>query len=41
VADFERLKRNYGVNWAIVQSPAQDGLLCPYENKTVSVCRID
>src|SRR5206468_1871202 len=28
VADFERLKRRYGVNWVVVEQPGVDGLAC-------------
>jgi hypothetical protein len=41
VADFERLKREFGVNWAVLQQPGVAGLNCPYANTAVKVCHID
>ena len=41
LADFERLKRRYGVNWVVVEQPGVAGLECPYRNGRVIVCRID
>lgn len=40
-ADLERLHQKYGVTWVLVEQPAKAGLECPYENSTVSVCRLD
>ena len=40
VADFERLKQVYGVNWVVVQAGTQVGLACPYRNQSVAVCEI-
>ena len=38
-ADFERLRRQFGVNWVVLASPATlDD--CPYRNPAVVVCRI-
>ncbi len=39
-ADFTRLAHEYPVTWVVVQSPASNGLLCPYQNSAVAVCRI-
>jgi len=39
MADFERLRREYGVSWVIVQQPGIVGLECPYANSVVRVCR--
>ncbi|MGB8479079.1 MAG: hypothetical protein WCE63_09575 [Acidobacteriaceae bacterium] len=39
-ADFIRLAHEYPVTWVVVQSPASNGLLCPYQNSAVAVCRI-
>lgn len=39
--DFLRLKREFGVDWVVLQAPAVDGLLCPYTNSQVLVCRVD
>jgi hypothetical protein len=39
-ADFERLKRQFGVDWVIVTYPAAGGLDCRWHNRTLTVCRI-
>ena len=48
-ADFQRLKRDFGVTWVIVQhadanrvrqDPAEKGMTCPYHNGQVEVCRL-
>jgi len=39
-ADLLRLREKYGVSWAVLQAPENRGLACPYENRTVAVCRI-
>lgn len=38
--DFARLKKDYGVNWLILQQPGVAGLNCPYSNSAVRVCRV-
>ncbi|HKD60469.1 MAG TPA: hypothetical protein VKB47_08410 [Terracidiphilus sp.] len=40
LADFERLKREFRVDWALVSYPAPDGLNCQWHNASLSVCRI-
>jgi len=40
LADFERLKAEFGVDWALVSYPAPPGLSCRWHNGTLSVCRI-
>ncbi len=40
VQDFKRLRREYGVNWVVLENPAAPGLECPYRNAAVSVCRV-
>jgi len=40
LADFKRLKKQYGVTWVIVEHPGVAGLSCPYTNRQVMVCRI-
>ena len=40
VADFERLKSEFGVNWALVSYPAPPGLDCRWHNSSLSVCQI-
>jgi len=39
-ADFEKLARQYPVTWIVVQRPEPAGLVCPYENRELDVCRI-
>jgi hypothetical protein len=40
LADFERLKKKYGVTWVIVEQPGVAGLSCLYANRAVMVCQI-
>ena len=40
LADFERLRKKYGVTWVIVDQPGVAGLPCPYANRAVMVCQI-
>ncbi|HTM16488.1 MAG TPA: hypothetical protein VL135_06275 [Terracidiphilus sp.] len=40
LADFQRLKRDFGVDWALVSYPAPQGLDCRWHNQKLSVCRI-
>ncbi|MGA7109475.1 MAG: DUF6798 domain-containing protein [Terracidiphilus sp.] len=40
LADFERLKAEFGVNWALVSFPAPLGLTCRWHNESLSVCQI-
>ena len=39
-ADFERLKREYGVNWVLVGLPQAAGLDCRWHNEALAVCEI-
>ena len=39
-ADLLRLKKRYGVNW-VIQKSAIAGLVCPYRNSSLAVCRLD
>jgi len=39
--DFLRLKKNYGVDWIVIQSPGVPGLPCPYATSQLLVCRIE
>lgn len=41
VADFQRLQATYGVTWVVVQQPGVAGIICPYENRTLRVCRLE
>lgn len=40
IDDFERLKKQYGVNWVMVSNPAPAGLDCRWHNRTLTVCQI-
>jgi hypothetical protein len=40
LADFERLKAEFGVNWVLVSYPQPAGLACSWHNDAVSVCQI-
>jgi hypothetical protein len=40
LADFERLKSEFGVNWVVVALPPANGLVCRWHNGTVSVCQV-
>jgi hypothetical protein len=40
LADFERLKKDFGVDWVLVKYPQAAGLDCPWHDDTLTVCRI-
>ncbi|HEX4322957.1 MAG TPA: DUF6798 domain-containing protein [Acidobacteriaceae bacterium] len=40
LADFERLKTQFGVGWALVSYRAPAGLACAWHNGTLAVCKI-
>ena len=40
LADFERLKRQFGVDWVLVNYPQQAGLECRWHSQTLTVCRV-
>jgi hypothetical protein len=40
LADYERVARLYPVTWIVARQPAPFGLLCPYQNQTLSVCQL-
>jgi hypothetical protein len=40
LADFQRLKSEFGVDWVIVSYPQPVGLTCEWHNASLSVCRI-
>ena len=40
LADFERLKAEFGVDWALVAYPEAAGLDCRWHNGTLAVCRV-
>jgi hypothetical protein len=39
-SDFERLKRDFGVNWVLVALPQAGGLDCRWHNRSLAVCEI-
>jgi hypothetical protein len=40
LADFERLRTAFGVDWLILDHDPPRGLPCPWHNQRVFVCRI-
>jgi hypothetical protein len=40
VADLIRLRQRYGVDWVVLEQPGIAGLECPFQNKTLLVCRV-
>ncbi len=40
LADFERLKSQFGVDWVVVEDRPASGLVCPWRNRSLAVCRI-
>jgi hypothetical protein len=40
LADFKRLKHEFGVNWTLVSYPEPKGLDCQWHNDNLAVCRI-
>ena len=40
LADFERLKKEFGVDWVLVSHPAPAGLDCRWHIPSLSVCRL-
>ena len=40
-ADFRRLQRDFGVNWVVVGTAQRGGLICPYQNSALAVCRLE
>ncbi len=40
LADFERLKHEFGVTWTLVSYPQPKGLDCQWHNDSLAVCRI-
>jgi uncharacterized membrane protein len=40
LADFERLKKEFGVNWVLVSYPQPAGLVCHWHNGQLAVCQI-
>jgi uncharacterized membrane protein len=40
LADFERLKTEFGVSWVVVSYPQPQGLDCRWHNASLAVCQI-
>ena len=40
LADFERLKAEFGVDWVLVKYPQPVGLTCRWHNSTLAVCQV-
>jgi hypothetical protein len=40
LADFERLKAEFGISWVVVTYPQPVGLDCHWHNDALAVCRI-
>ncbi len=40
LADFERLKGEFGVDWVLVANPAPAGLDCKWHNEKLASCRV-
>jgi hypothetical protein len=40
LADFERLKAQFGVDWVLVSYPQPRGLTCRWHNQALSVCQV-
>jgi hypothetical protein len=39
-SDFDKLARHYPVSWVLTRAPGPAGLVCPYQNRELAVCRI-
>ena len=39
-ADFQVLNKSFGVDWVILDQPGVKGMTCPYQNRSVLVCRV-
>jgi hypothetical protein len=39
--DLLALHQRFGVNWVVLERPGLSGLTCPYENRTLLVCRLN
>lgn len=40
LADFVKLRDDYGVTWVVLEKPLKVPLSCPYQNERIAVCRI-
>jgi hypothetical protein len=39
--DFQKLAAEYPVTWIVAESPGPNGVICPYRNRDLAVCRIE
>jgi hypothetical protein len=39
--DFQRLQVRFGIDWVVLEQPGVPGLVCPYQNLALLVCRVD
>jgi hypothetical protein len=39
-ADFQRLVKQYPVTWILTTQPGPPGMICPYRNSELAVCRM-
>jgi hypothetical protein len=39
-ADFQRLVKQYPVTWILTTQPGPPGMVCPYRNQELAVCRL-
>ena len=39
-ADFQRLVKQYPVTWILTAQPGPSGMVCPYRNSELAVCRL-
>jgi hypothetical protein len=40
LADFQRLKAQFGVDWVLLSDPLPEGLACRWHNETLAACQI-
>jgi hypothetical protein len=40
-SDFDVLAKHYPVTWIVTRRPGPDGLICPYTNRELAVCRMN
>ena len=41
IADFTNLANEYPVTWIVIRHPSPAGIVCPYENRELMICKID
>jgi hypothetical protein len=40
LSDVQRLKKQFGINWIVLQGSGIPGLECPYHSETLLVCKV-